>query len=72
MPPVERAVEFSVHRAFVMQFYDDTQIDAGRLTGRIEHVVTGQAMVFESLETLLGFVARVLHTVHTPTPPIGP
>jgi hypothetical protein len=34
---------------------------AGRLEGRVEHVVSGQATHFASLEDLLAFMARVLH-----------
>jgi hypothetical protein len=32
----------------------------GRLARRVEHVVSGQATVFQSLETLLAFIAQVL------------
>jgi hypothetical protein len=56
-----------VHRAFVVQFYADTQVEAGHITGRIEHVVSRRAMTFQSLETLLGFVAQVLQEVQEET-----
>jgi hypothetical protein len=50
----------SVHRAFVVQLDTCTDITGGYLTGRVEHVVYGQATQFYSLETLLAFMARVL------------
>jgi hypothetical protein len=47
-------------RAFVVQFYADAGLEATRLAGRVEHVVSGQAGHFDSLETLLAFIRRVL------------
>jgi hypothetical protein len=35
-------------------------VEQGYLAGRVEHVVSGQATDFQSLETLLTFIARVL------------
>jgi hypothetical protein len=56
-------------RAFVVQFRDETQIEAGHMTGRVEHVISGQAIHFESLDALLAFLARVLMQVReTPAP----
>jgi hypothetical protein len=49
--------------AFVVQFRTETELERGRCTGRVEHVVSGQATVFHTLEELLAFVARVLATV---------
>ncbi len=45
---------------FVVQFHADTQLDAGLIKGRVEHVTTHQAMWFESQEMLSAFIARVL------------
>ena len=60
----------SVHRAFVVQFQADTAVEQGRLAGRVEHVVSGQATDFQSLETLLAFIAQVLREerAHTTDP----
>lgn len=55
---------FSVHWAFVVQFQSDTVVEQGSLTGRVEHVVSGHATTFQSLETLLAFIAHVLRTEH--------
>jgi hypothetical protein len=51
------------HWAFVVQFRAETRIERHRCEGRVEHVVSGQATHFASLEELLTFVARVLTTV---------
>jgi hypothetical protein len=51
----------SVHWAFVVQFQSDTAVEQGHLAGRVEHVVSGQGTAFQSLETLLAFIAQVLH-----------
>lgn len=50
----------SPHRAFVVQFRPETTVEQGRFAGRVEHVVSGQAAHFFSLEELLTFMARVL------------
>ena len=60
-PPAHHPAHFSVHWAFVVQFQSDTAVEQGHLAGRVEHVVSGQAMTFQSLETLLAFIAQVLH-----------
>ena len=56
----------SPHRAFVVQFREETDVEQGRFVGRVEHVVTGQATQFASLEELLAFMGRVLTTVRSP------
>jgi len=56
----------SVHWAFVVHFRTDTDITQERIAGRVEHVVSGQSVHFDSLEDLLGFMARVLASVRAP------
>lgn len=46
--------------AFVVQFKNDTDFDAGRVTGRVEHVASGQSEYFASIDQLIGVLARVL------------
>lgn len=46
--------------AFVIQFAPETDIEAGRVVGRVEHVTSYEALHFNSLEELLSFLARVL------------
>jgi hypothetical protein len=53
----------SPYRAFVVQFRAGTDITRGQLSGRVEHVVSGQATHFASLQELLAFIERVLTTV---------
>ena len=60
---VSRTPVVSPHYAFVVQFYAETQVEAGRLVGRVEHVVSGQATHFQSLEALLVFMACLLKQV---------
>ena len=60
VPSTDNPAPLSVTRAFVVQFRADTAIEQGPLAGRVEHVVSGQATDFQSLETLLAFIARVL------------
>ena len=57
----EHARRLPADRAFVVQFWATAAVDAGRLEGRVEHVVSGQATHFASVEDLLAFMARVLH-----------
>ena len=58
--------------AFVVQFGPATQVDAGLVEGRVEHLASRQATRFQSLEALLAFIARVLREVRdahaTPEP----
>jgi hypothetical protein len=64
--PAERQPPLSPHRAFVVQFRADSDVTRDCCAGRVEHVVSGQAAHFSSLEELLAFIARVLATVRSP------
>jgi hypothetical protein len=48
------------HRAFVVQLREHADVERGQWTGRVEHVTSGQAAHFQSLEELLAFIARGL------------
>ena len=63
---VEGPAPLSVHHAFVVHFRTSTDIARGQIAGRVEHVISGQAAHFASLEELLAFIARVLTTVRAP------
>ena len=52
-------------RAFVVQFYADTELDTTHMAGRVEHVVSGQVGHFHALATLLTFITHVLVEVET-------
>jgi truncated hemoglobin YjbI len=56
----EQCTPLSPHYAFVVQWATGTQIEEGRMHGRVEHVVSRQAIHFTSLDALLAFMARVL------------
>jgi hypothetical protein len=49
--------------AFVIQFRETTDIEAGRVEGKIEHISSYQSARFQSTEELMAFVARVLAAV---------
>ncbi len=56
-------------RAFIVQFRAETDLAQARCAGRVEHVVSGQATHFQSLEELLAFLSRVLTAVRAQPPP---
>ena len=62
----ERLAPLSVHYAFVVHFRTNSDVTQGRVAGRVEHVASGQATHFASLEELLAFMGRVLATVRAP------
>ncbi len=64
----DRAAPLPRQRAFVVQFHPDTDIETGRMSGRVEHVVSGRAMRFDSLEALLAFIGQVLRDRRTASP----
>ena len=50
VPAADNPAPWSITRAFVVQLRADTAIEQGHLAGRVEHVVSGQATDFETLE----------------------
>ena len=56
----------SPYRAFVVQFRTETNVARGQVSGRVEHVVSGQATHFTSVKELLAFIGHVLSTVRAP------
>jgi hypothetical protein len=46
--------------AFVVQLRQGTALTPETLHGRVEHIVSGQATLFTSLEELWAFMAQVL------------
>jgi len=49
-------------RAFVLQLTIGAAVVPDGFAGRVEHVTSGAAAHFETLDECLGFIARVLHT----------
>jgi len=58
-PPSDQS-PLSPHRAFVVQLTENMDAEHGRWAGRAEHVTSGQATRFQSLDELLAFVSRIL------------
>jgi len=46
--------------SFVVQFRPETDIEAGRFEGKVEHIASYNAVRFHSLEDLLSFIEQVL------------
>ena len=66
-PPADES-PLSPHKAFVVQLRENTDVERGHWAGRVEHVTSGQAAHFQSLDELLAFVARVLAAPATQAP----
>ncbi len=54
--------------AFVVQFGPDTNVAAGRVEGRIEHVVSLRCARFHSLYELFAFVQEALADAEAKSP----
>jgi hypothetical protein len=54
--------------AFVVHFYTDTNITAGCMAGRVEHVVSGRSVRFSSMAGLLAFIEKALGEVKAERP----
>jgi hypothetical protein len=61
-PESHGSATLSIHRAFVVHFYACAGSADGRISGRVEHVVTGKGDEFQSAGELLQFMRRVLNT----------
>jgi hypothetical protein len=49
-----------VSRRFIVHLRTDADLPAGRVVGRVEHVHSGDATHFQSLEELISFMATLL------------
>ena len=54
-----------VQRAFVVQLYATAAVAQGQLVGRVEHVLSGQATHFHTLEELMAFMTQILAVLDT-------
>jgi hypothetical protein len=59
-PPDASLPELPADRAFVVQFRGQAPAQALRVAGRVEHVVSGQTMEFDSWDQLRRFVEETL------------
>jgi hypothetical protein len=59
----EAARPLPVQRAFVVQFGAQTDVALGHFEGRVEHVVSGHARRFQTLEEFVGSLVQMLTTL---------
>jgi hypothetical protein len=50
----------SIHRSFLLRLYPDSDLDAAEISGRVEHVVSGQVKEFRSVSDLLHSIGQLL------------
>jgi hypothetical protein len=48
-----------------VQLHAKADVAHGRITGRVEHVLSGQAVRFQNLDALLEFFTRMLRSYPT-------
>jgi len=65
-PHQTEMARLSVHWAFVVHLRTNSDVRHGPITGRVEHVVSGQSVHFASLAELLAFIDQVLANVRAP------
>lgn len=58
-----------LQRAFVVQVHAAAEVAQREVWGRVEHIVSGQATHFQSVEELVHFIARALHEAGEGAPP---
>jgi hypothetical protein len=63
--PGETSALLAPQRAFVVQFRADANVTAGRMAGRVEHVVSGRSERFSSMTGLWAFIEKILSEVNT-------
>ena len=72
-PPLSATASFpaplSPQWAFVVQLRQGTALTPEEMQGRIEHIVSGQATMFNSLADALTFMAQVLTQLGEEKPP---
>jgi hypothetical protein len=51
--------------AFVIQFRESTDVEAGRLEGKVEHIASCKAARFHSLDEAVAFIGRVLAEIRS-------
>jgi hypothetical protein len=61
-----------IQRAFVVQLHAEANVAHGRMMGRVEHVQSGQAARFHTLDELLEFFRRMLQAPTVLGPPETP
>jgi hypothetical protein len=68
--PLKEYPSLPVHRAFVVQFRAGANLNQqGSFSGRVEHVLSGQATRFSSITELVGFFRHILGQEQQPRGP---
>lgn len=62
-PLLMNGLQYKYKRAIVIEFRPETDVEAGRFVGRVEHMASYRATHFHSLDELLAFIASVLAEV---------
>ena len=58
----------SPHRAFVLQLREQADVEQDQWAGRVEHVTSGRATHFQSLEEIVTFITSVLASLTRSAP----
>lgn len=53
---------YPARRAFVVQIHSEAEVAQDDVRGRVEHIVSGQAVHFGTVEALVQFIVQVLTT----------
>jgi hypothetical protein len=53
---------YPARRAFVVQIHVEADVVQNDVWGRVEHIVSGQAMYFGTVEALVQFIVQVIMT----------
>jgi hypothetical protein len=62
---VSRTDGLSIHRSFLLRLYPGSDLDAAEISGRVEHVVSGDAREFRSVSDLLQSLGQLLRRAGT-------
>lgn len=62
----------SIHRSFIVRLYPGVELDAGEISGWVEHVVSGEAEEFRSVKELLRFFGHLLRREESESEPQKP
>ena len=66
--PAAGGSPLSIHRAFVVQFRDETDAARGHVAGRIEHVPSQETASFRSWEEMQEFMTQTLSKLRANSP----
>ena len=57
---VSQPDSLSIHRSFVLRLYPSADFNAAEISGRVEHVVSGETQEFRSVSDLLRSIGQLL------------